>query len=70
MYKRVRDLREDRDITQKQMSEFLQIHQTTYYDYELGNFNIPVEILIKLAKFYETSIDYIVGITDETKPYK
>lgn len=70
MYKRVRDLREDRDITQKQMSEFLQIHQTTYSDYELGNLNIPVEILIKLAKFYETSIDYIVGITDETKPYK
>ncbi|MBO5746650.1 MAG: helix-turn-helix transcriptional regulator [Clostridia bacterium] len=70
MYKRVRDLREDRDITQKQMAEFLQIHQTTYSDYELGNLNIPVEILIKLAKFYETSIDYIVGITDETKPYK
>lgn len=70
MYKRVRDLREDRDITQKQMAEFLQIHQTTYSDYELGNLNIPVEILIKLAKFYETSIDYIVGITDETKPYR
>jgi transcriptional regulator with XRE-family HTH domain len=70
LYKRVRDLREDRDITQKQMAEFLQIHQTTYSDYELGNLNIPVEILIKLAKFYETSIDYIVGITDETKPYK
>ena len=70
MYKRVRDLREDRDITQKQMAEFLQIHQTTYSDYELGNLNIPVEILIKLAKFYETSIDYIVGITDEPKPYR
>ena len=70
MYKRVRDLREDRDITQKQMAEFLQIHQTTYSDYELGNLNIPVEILIKLAKFYETSIDYIVGITNNPKPYK
>ncbi len=70
MYKRVRDLREDRDITQKQMAEFLQIHQTTYSDYELGNLNIPVEILIKLAKFYTTSIDYIVGLTDEPKPYK
>ncbi len=70
MYKRVRDLREDRDITQKQMAEFLQIHQTTYSDYELGNLNIPVEILIKLARFYETSIDYIVGITDEIKPYR
>ncbi len=70
MYKRVRDLREDRDITQKQMAEFLQIHQTTYSDYELGNLNIPVEILIKLAKFYSTSIDFIVGLTDEQKPYK
>ena len=57
MYKRVRDLREDRDVTQKQMAEYLQIHQTTYSDYELGNLNIPVEILIKLAKFYSTSID-------------
>ena len=70
MYKRVRDLREDRDVTQKQMAEYLQIHQTTYSDYELGNLNIPVEILIKLAHFYSTSIDYIVGLTDETKPYK
>lgn len=70
MYKRVRDLREDRDITQKQMAELLQIHQTTYSDYELGNLNIPIEILIKLARFYETSIDYIVGITDEMKPYR
>lgn len=70
MYKRVRDLREDRDIIQKQMAEFLQIHQTTYSDYKLGNLNIPVDILIKLARFYETSIDYIVGITDEIKPYR
>lgn len=70
MYKRIRNLREDRDITQKQMAELLQIHQTTYSDYESGNLNIPVEILTKLARFYETSIDYIVGITDETKPYK
>ena len=52
------------------MAEYLQIHQTTYSDYELGNLNIPVEILIKLARFYSTSIDYIVGLTDETKPYK
>ena len=69
MHKGVRDLREYRDITQKQMAEFLQIHQTTYSDYELGNLNIPVEILIKLARFYETSIDY-VGITDEITPYR
>ncbi len=70
MFKRVRDLREDRDITQKQMSEFLQIHQTTYSDYELGNLNIPIDVLIKLAHFYKTSIDYIVGLTDNPEAYK
>lgn len=69
LFKRVRDLREDRDITQKQMAEYLQIHQTTYSDYELGKLNIPADVLIKLAKFYGTSIDYIVGITDCTEPY-
>ena len=69
MYKRVRDLREDKDLTQKQLADFLQIHQTTYSDYELGNLNIPVEVLIKLAKYYKTSIDYIVGLTDNPKPY-
>ena len=44
--------------------------QTTYSDYELGNLNIPADVLIKLAKFYKTSIDYIVGLTDNRKPYK
>ena len=70
MFKRVRDLREDKDITQKQMAEFLKIHQTTYSDYELGNLNIPADVLIKLAQFYKTSIDYIVGLTDNPNPYK
>ncbi len=70
MYKRVRDLREDRDITQKQISDFLKIHQTTYSDYELGNLNIPIDILKKLAVFYGTSIDYIVELTDNPIPYK
>lgn len=70
LYKRIRDLREDRDIPQRKMAEYLQIHQTTYSDYELGNLNVPVDVLIKLAKFYETSIDYIVGLTDNNKPYK
>ena len=70
MFKRIRDLREDRDITQSQMAKYLQIHQTTYSDYEIGNLNVPVDILIKLAKYYETSIDYIVGLTDNNKPYK
>lgn len=70
LFKRVRDLREDNDYTQKQIAEILKIHQTTYSDYELGNLNIPVDVLIELAKLYNTSIDYIVGLTDETKPYK
>ena len=70
LYKRIRDLREDRDIPQRKMAEYLQIHQTTYSDYELGNLNVPVDVLIKLARFYETSIDYIVGLTDNDKPYR
>lgn len=70
LFKRVRDLREDNDYTQKQIAEILKIHQTTYSDYELGNLNIPVDVLIELAKLYNVSIDYIVGLTDETKPYK
>ena len=70
LFKRIRDLREDRDISQKKMAQYLQIHQTTYSDYELGNLNIPVDVLIKLAKFYDTSIDYLVSLTDHDKPYR
>ena len=69
MYDCIRALREDQDLSQRQMAEFLQIHQTTYSDYELGNLNIPVPILIKLAEYFHTSIDYLVGLTDEKKPY-
>ncbi len=70
VYKRVRDMREDRDMTQKQLAEYLKIHQTTYSDYEIGNLNIPVDVLIKLARLYETSIDYLVELTDDPKPYR
>ena len=70
MYKRIRDMREDRYLTQKQMAEYLKIHQTTYSDYEIGNLNIPIEVLIKLARYYNTSVDYLVGLTDNPKPYK
>lgn len=66
---RIRDLREDRDINQKEIAELLHIHQTTYSDYELGKLNIPVTVLEQLADFYETSIDYLVGRTDEITPY-
>ena len=70
MFERIRNLREDRDISQSQMAQYLQVHQTTYSDYELGNLNWPIDILIKLAKLYETSIDYLVGLTDNFEPYK
>lgn len=60
MYQRLRDLREDRDLSQEDMAKILKIHQTTYSDYELGNLNIPVDVLIKLANFFDTTIDYIV----------
>ena len=70
MFQRIRDLREDRDITQTELAKYLQIHQTTYSDYEIGNLNVPIDILIKLAKFYNTSVDYILGLTDNPTPYK
>ena len=70
MFKRIRDLREDSDMTQAQMAKYLQIHQTTYSDYEIGNLNVPIDILVKLAKLYKTSIDYIVELTDNPKPYR
>lgn len=59
MYKRIKDLREDKDLS-----------QTEYSKYEVGTNDIPTKILIKLAKFYNTSVDYLLGITDEIKPYK
>ncbi len=69
MYKRIRNLREDKDLTQAQVAEYLSIHQTTYSDYELGYLNIPIPVLDKLARLFETSIDYLVERTDEKKPY-
>ena len=69
MKTRLKDLREDNDLTQKQLSNFLKISQVAYSYYELNRRSIPIEILIKLADFYETSIDYILYRTDETKSY-
>ena len=70
VYEHIRSLREDKDYTQRQIAEFLNIHQTTYSDYELGNLNVPAEILIKLAQLYKTSTDYILGLTDDPTPPK
>lgn len=66
---RVKDLREDADITQKQLAEYLNIRQNTYSQYENGQRQIPIDSLIKLANYFCTSVDYILGLTDETKPY-
>ena len=65
MYRRIRDLREDRDLTQKQIAQMLGMSQTGYSKYETGENDIPTPILIKLADFYNTSIDYLLGRIDE-----
>ena len=70
MANRLRDMREDRDLTQKALADFLKVHQTTYSDYEIGKLNVPIDVFIALAKFYDTSIDYLAGITDNPKPYR
>lgn len=68
-FQRLRDLREDMDMTQKQISELLGIQQTVYSRYERGFQNIPIEHLIRLADFYGTSTDYILGRTLVKNPY-
>ena len=67
---KLRDLREDLDLTQKQIADYLNIRQNTYSQYENGQRQIPIEALIQLAKFYKTSTDYILGLTKEKKPYR
>ena len=67
---RLRELREDSDIKQKEIAKYLNIRQNTYSQYETGERQIPIEMLIAIARFYKTSTDYILGLTDERKPYK
>lgn len=66
---RLKDLREDHDLKQEDVAKILNISQTNYSKYELGRINIPIDSLIILADFYNTSIDYLIGLTDEIKPY-
>ncbi len=66
---RLRDLREDRDLKQKDLALLLRVHQTTYSDYELGELNIPVAALHILADYYDVSIDYLLGRTNRKEPY-
>lgn len=65
LYKRIRDLREDKDLTQKQMGEILSCSQRVYSNYERGELDIPTEILIKLADFHNVSVDFILNRTDK-----
>ncbi len=62
---RLRDLREDKDLTQKEVADYLHVKQNTYCQYENGQRQIPIECLVALARFYNTSTDYILGLTDE-----
>lgn len=66
---RIRDLREDHDLSQQTVAEFLQIHQTTYSSYELGKLSIPLDTLSRLADYYHVSVDYLLGRTDVPVPY-
>ena len=68
-YQNIRNLREDSDLSQKDVAKYLNVRQSTYSRYETNDINIPIEILDKLADFYNTSVDYLIGRTDEKKPY-
>lgn len=70
MYRRLRDLREDRDLPQRCLAELLHVSQATYSRYESGALDIPSGALIAMARFYGTSIDYLVGLTDSPAPYR
>lgn len=70
MYKRVRDLREDMDLKQSDVAEYLNCTQVCYSYYESGKRDIPTNILIKLSELFNVSVDYILELTDEIKPYK
>lgn len=64
MFARIRDLREDHDLKQKELAAYLSVDQSTYSDYENGRINVPVDMLIKIADYYGVSLDYLVGRSD------
>ena len=67
---RLKDLREDSDLTQKNIAEMLHIRQNTYCQYENGQRQVPIEVLVNLSVIYGTSVDYILGLTDVREPYR
>ena len=69
-FQRIQDLRTDADLSQRELSEIFHISQRSYSHYETGSRNIPIEMLIRLANYYDTSIDYLVGRTDRKKMIK
>ncbi len=69
MYSRIRELREDKDLSQTEVAKILGMSQTGYSKYETGENDVPTGILIALARYYRTSTDYILGLTSEKKPY-
>lgn len=69
MYSRIRDLREDKDMTQTELASLLNCSQRIYSNYERGDVDIPTQILIKLALIHDTSVDYLLGVTDCREPY-
>lgn len=70
MYQRIRDLREDHDLKQRHLAEYLNCSQQVYSNYELGQRDIPTDILIRLSQFYNVSVDYILGLTSNPKRNK
>ncbi len=68
-YSRLKDLREDRDLSQQQISDYLDMKQPQYSRYERGLRDLPTDVLIRLAKLYKTSTDYILGLTNNSKPH-
>lgn len=66
---RIKEIREDRDITQREIAKVLKIHQQNYSRWELGIVKMPIEKYVELAKFYHVSVDYLLGLTDVMKPY-
>ena len=69
VFHRIRDMREDKDMTQVQMAKILCCSQRVYSNYERGEVEMPIRVLVELAKFHGTSVDYLLGLTDEKAPY-
>ena len=70
MFTRLRELREDKDLTQSQVAKLLNMSQTGYSQYEIGKNDVPTRVLIMLARFYNVSVDYLLNMTDYMNPYK